>query len=177
MTRTLPPSAAAGAALPAGAAASGRSIFSPGSPMKATGASTGTGSPALAAIFKRVPEAGASISFVSLSVDTENSTSPSLTASPSFFFHSSMVPSVIVRPSFGITTTLPIALYPPQASISAGFSSRVLTRCKNSAATEPSTTRWSAVRLRFIIGRMTISPLRTTTLSSMVVTPRMATSG
>ena len=83
----------------------------------------------------------------------------------------------MVRPILGITTTLAIEHFLPYASMSAGFSSRFLTRCRKLAPTEPSITRWSTVRLRVIIGRMTISPPRTTARSSMVVTPRMATSG
>ena len=43
---------------------------------------------------------------VSLSVSTSNSGSPSVTVSPTFLSHLLTVPSVMVRPSLGITTTL-----------------------------------------------------------------------
>ena len=46
--------------------------------------------------------------FVSLSVSTSKRGSPSFTASPSFLSHLLTVPSVIVRPSLGITMTLAI---------------------------------------------------------------------
>ena len=53
-------------------------------------------------------EAAASIVFVSLSVSTSKRGSPSLTASPSCLSHLLSVPSVMVRPSLGITITLAI---------------------------------------------------------------------
>ena len=77
--------------------------------MTATGSRQGTVRPSATIILRRTPLAGASIVLVSLSVSTSKSASPSLTASPSFFFHALSVPSVMVRPSFGITTTFAIA--------------------------------------------------------------------
>ena len=74
--------------------------------MTAILSSTGTVTPSPAIIFLKTPVAEASIVFVSLSVSTSNSGSPSFTASPSFFSQLETVPSVIVRPSLGITTTL-----------------------------------------------------------------------
>ena len=79
-----------------------------GSPITATPARQGRVSPSLASIFKSVPDAVASIVFVSLSVSTSKRGSPSLTASPSAFSQRLTRPSVIVRPSFGITTSFAI---------------------------------------------------------------------
>ena len=53
---------------------------------------------------RRMPAAGAPTSTADLSVSTTNSGSSLATVSPSFFSHSVMVPSSIVRPSKGIVT-------------------------------------------------------------------------
>jgi hypothetical protein len=76
--------------------------------------STGTVTPSATIIFLRIPLSGASMVLVSLSVSTSNMGSPCLTASPSFFSQLDIVPSVIVRPSFGITTTFAIVSSPLQ---------------------------------------------------------------
>ena len=95
--------AAAGAAAPA---ASGTA--SPAAPIQAITLLQGAVSPSGSRIFSRVPSSSASTSLVSLSVATENRISPFLTVSPSLNFHSSMVPSVMVRPSLGIRTSVAI---------------------------------------------------------------------
>ena len=118
---TRSPGFLAGAALAAGAAAGAAGFSSagaapprreakssPGSPMTATGSMQGATPPSGRVIFKSVPEAAASIVFVSLSVSTSKRGSPSLTASPSCLSHLLSVPSVMVRPSLGITITLAI---------------------------------------------------------------------
>ena len=74
---------------------------------------TGTVSPSPARILRTTPSLGASTSPVSLSVATEASVCPLLTASPSLTFHSSMVPSAMVMPSFGISTLSAILSSPP----------------------------------------------------------------
>ena len=82
----------------------GPSSTSPLTPMTAIGAETGTDCPAGTRICKRTPSSWASTSNVSLSVATTRSTSPLRTESPTFFLHSATFPSVIVRPSFGMST-------------------------------------------------------------------------
>ena len=105
--------AGAGAAAPAAGAAPIRAeTSSPASPITATGSRHLAVPPSATAIFSSVPEAEASMVFVSLSVSTSKRGSPSLTASPSFFSHLLTVPSVMVRPSLGITITLAIELPP-----------------------------------------------------------------
>src|SRR5262249_54489306 len=58
-----------------------------------------------------------------------------------------------------------------------GSSSSPQTRRRNFTASSPSTTRWSKPIAAFIIGATTICPFRTMGRSTILCTPRMATSG
>ena len=86
-----------GAAGAGGAAAAGppaplsASAFSPGFPMAAIGASTGTSAPCSWKIARSVPSAGDSTSNVALSVSTSQRMSPAFTASPACFFQLTMM--------------------------------------------------------------------------------------
>ena len=87
-------------------------IISPGCPIHATTLLHGADSPSGSRILSRMPSASASTSFVNLSVATEKSTSPFCTGWPSLIFHSSIVPSVMVKPNLGINTSVAIAHAP-----------------------------------------------------------------
>src|SRR6266851_8844905 len=71
------------------------------SPMRAIGAPILAGTPCSTRMFK-TPSASDSRSNVALSDSTSAITSPFLTGSPVFFFHSTTVPSSIVSESFGM---------------------------------------------------------------------------
>src|SRR5579864_6252504 len=75
------------------------------SPMRAMGAPILAGTP-LSTRIESTPSASASRSKVALSDSTSASTSPVLTWSPVFFFHSTIVPSSIVSESFGMFTSV-----------------------------------------------------------------------
>ena len=62
------------------------------------------------------------------------------------------------------------------ASQSSASSSLALTALTNAAAMEPSITRWSALKVIFIMLRTTISPSRTTAVGTPLATARMALS-
>src|SRR5713101_3848593 len=76
-------------------------VGAPASPMRAIGAPILAGTPCSTRIF-RTPSASDSRSNVALSDSTSAITSPFLTGSPVFFFHSTTVPSSIVSESFGM---------------------------------------------------------------------------
>src|SRR5215813_3172731 len=69
---------------------------------------TGISSPAEALIFDRIPEAGASISTVALSVSTSMSGSPLVTDWPSALSQLSRVPFSCATPSAGMITSVAI---------------------------------------------------------------------
>lgn len=69
---------------------------------------TGASAPSSISIFLRIPVAGDSRSYVAFSEIISTIGSPFLTVSPSFLYHWPMVPSFIVRLSFGITTFVTI---------------------------------------------------------------------
>src|SRR5438309_8044226 len=89
-----------GAGLAAGVAAGA----SPAAPMRAIGAPILAGTPC-STMMSITPSDSDSRSNVALSDSTSAITSPFLTVSPLFFFHSTMVPSSIVSESFGIFTS------------------------------------------------------------------------
>src|SRR3984893_10571471 len=89
--------ASGGASFAAGLAAGA----SPPAPMRAIGAPILAGTPC-STMMLRTPSSSDSRSNVALSDSTSAITSPFLTMSPLFFFHSTMVPSSIVSESFGI---------------------------------------------------------------------------
>ena len=101
----------AGATALAGAAAgaatlgalAGASTTSPGFPIAQRAAPIAICEPSGAKIFTSVPSKNDSSSMVALSVSTSASMSPLFTASPSFFFHLTSVPTVMVSLSFGIS--------------------------------------------------------------------------
>src|SRR6266851_5415308 len=74
------------------------------SPMRAIGAPIFAGTPCSTRMFK-TPSASDSRSKVALSDSTSAITSPFLTGSPVFFFHSTIVPSSIVSESLGMLTS------------------------------------------------------------------------
>src|SRR5262250_1413063 len=86
----------------AGAAAS------PGAKMTAILFPTGTSSPAEAVTFAKIPEAGASISTVALSVSISMSGSPLVTDWPSVLSQLSRVPVSCATPSAGMITSVAI---------------------------------------------------------------------
>lgn len=75
----------------------------PGPVQRATTVPTGTVSPAATRISASVPSACATISLATLSVSTTNSESPALTSAPLVTLHSISMPSVMVRPSLGMS--------------------------------------------------------------------------
>src|SRR6266446_9548329 len=79
-------------------------VGAPASPMRAIGAPILAGTPCSTRIF-RTPSASDSRSNVALSDSTSAITSPFLTGSPVFFFHSTTVPSSIVSESLGMFTS------------------------------------------------------------------------
>ena len=99
--------AAAGVA--AGLAASKALMSSPALPTMAIRASTGTEPPAGIPICKRVPLTKFSSSMVALSVSTSARISPGLIASPTFFNHDTITPSVMVSLILGILITSAIS--------------------------------------------------------------------
>src|SRR3984893_2298031 len=92
--------ASGGASFAAGLAAGA----SPPAPMRAMGAPILAGTPC-STMMLSTPSSSDSRSNVALSDSTSAITSPFLTASPLFFFHSTTVPSSIVSESFGIFTS------------------------------------------------------------------------
>src|SRR6266851_7918297 len=84
-----------------GAGSFGAAGASPATPMRAIAAPILAGTPC-STMMSSTPSASDSRSNVALSDSTSASTSPFLTASPLFFFHSTTVPSSIVSESFGI---------------------------------------------------------------------------
>ena len=101
---------ASGAAAAAGAPPSRALISSSAAAMMATLSSTGTVVPSSTKKWRTTPSVLASMVLVSLSVSTSKNGSPDLISSPTFFSHLLTVPSVMVRPSLGITTTLAITI-------------------------------------------------------------------
>ena len=104
----------AGAAEPAAgtaAWAASAGTASPAAPRYPIVPPTGTSAPSLTVTASRTPSAGLSASTVSLSVATTKRSSPFLTVSPTFFFHSLTEPLVMVSPSFGIVIAVAMA-YP-----------------------------------------------------------------
>src|SRR5713101_5945032 len=77
---------------------------SPAAPIRAIGAPILAGTPCWT-MMSSTPSASDSRSNVALSDSTSAITSPFLTGSPLFFFHSTIVPSSIVSESFGIFTS------------------------------------------------------------------------
>src|SRR4029077_12708683 len=98
--------ASLGVSLGAGLVTAGASA----SPIRAIGAPILGGTPCSTRMFK-TPSASDSRSNVALSDSTSAITSPFLTASPVFFFHSTTVPSSIVSESLGILISA-IELFP-----------------------------------------------------------------
>jgi hypothetical protein len=90
---------ARGSALAGADAPSSAATFSPGSPTIPIRLPTGSSSPAAAATLSRVPAAGDSTSYSTLSVWMRTMGWPLSTFSPSCFSHWRIVPVSIVRPS------------------------------------------------------------------------------
>ncbi len=81
---------------------------SPGFSSHAIVCPTGTTAPTCAVMPPRIPSTAASISTTALSVSTSRSSSPFLTASPSFFFQETSFPVSCAISSAGITTLVAI---------------------------------------------------------------------
>src|SRR5260221_8532798 len=101
---TSPSAAGATACSSAFASAFAGAGASPALPMLAITAPTGIALPASTTMLS-TPSASASSSKLALSDSTSASTSPFLTGSPVFFFHSMTVPSSMVSESFGMLTS------------------------------------------------------------------------
>ena len=100
--------AGAGVTCAALAPCASAAMFSPGAPITAIGARTGTSLPASCRIAKSVPSAVDSTSNAALSVSTSQITSPRRTASPSFFFQPTMAHVSTDCPCLGMITTVAI---------------------------------------------------------------------
>src|SRR5690625_3571487 len=116
-------SAAAGAAASAGSA--GVSATSPSS-MWATASPISALSPSAFSSFTTVPEAGAGISSVALSVSISTTGSSRRTVSPSFFSHVPMNTSAIDSPTDGTLTSIAICF---PSALQAGTGGGAGTRC------------------------------------------------
>ncbi|MBV6434279.1 MAG: hypothetical protein IANPNBLG_04524 [Bryobacteraceae bacterium] len=91
----------------AGAAGRGAGAAAPAdSPMRATTVLMETVAPSSTSTSDSTPLAGAGISLSTLSVDISNSGSSRSTRSPTFFSHFVSVPSTMLSPIWGITTSV-----------------------------------------------------------------------
>ena len=90
----------------AGAAAGAATGAPPASPMRATTVLIPTVSPSCTSTSVKVPADGEGISVSTLSVEISNSGSSRSTVSPGFFNHLVSVPSTILSPICGITTSI-----------------------------------------------------------------------
>ena len=79
-------------------------------------ASTGTTAPSAATSSATTPAAGESTSVAALSVSTTRSGSSLRTASPTRLSHFTIVPSDIVSPRTGSTTSIAGPVYAPESS-------------------------------------------------------------
>ena len=87
-------------------APSTRAIVSPGSARMPSTAPTATSCLGCTIIWKSTPSAGLSTLLVILSVSTSNRSSPCLTAAPSATNHLETLPVFMVRPSFGMASSM-----------------------------------------------------------------------
>ena len=87
-------------------APSTRAIVSPGSARMPSTAPTATSCLGCTIIWKSKPSAGLSTLLVILSVSTSNRSSPCLTAAPSATNHLETLPVFMVRPSFGMASSM-----------------------------------------------------------------------